>query len=85
MQEIQAEHAGGNLSMNELRDILEAKTGVDLDSFWDEWVLDTGVPSDENLYPGDLATLVRRRRPPSMLGRTQWVGDDGRLVGEESR
>jgi aminopeptidase N len=56
MREIQAEHAGGNLSMNDLRDILEDQTGVDLESFWDEWVLSTGVPSDENLYPGDLAS-----------------------------
>jgi aminopeptidase N len=55
MQEIQAEHGGGNLSMNELRTILEDKTGVDLDSFWQDWVLSTGVPADDNLYPGDLA------------------------------
>ena len=55
MRAIQAEHAGGNLSMDDLRTILEDKTGVDLDGFWDEWVLSTGVPSDENLYPGDLA------------------------------
>jgi aminopeptidase N len=55
MREIQAEDAGGNLSMNDLRSLLEDKTGVDLDSFWDEWVLSTGVPSDENLYPGDLS------------------------------
>ena len=55
MQEIQAEYAGGNISMLDLRDILQDKTGVDLASFWDEWVLDTGVPSEENLFPGDLA------------------------------
>jgi aminopeptidase N len=55
MREIQTEHAGGNLSMNGLRAILEHKTGVDLGSFWDEWVLSTGVPSDANLYPGDLS------------------------------
>jgi aminopeptidase N len=54
MQEIQAEHGGGNLSMNDLRTILEDKTGVDLDSFWHDWVLSTGVPSDANLYPGGL-------------------------------
>jgi aminopeptidase N len=55
MREIQAEHAGGNLSMDGLRAILEDKTGADLDSFWDEWVLSTGVPSDANLYPGELS------------------------------
>lgn len=55
MQEIQAENAGGNLAMDELRGLLEDKTGVDLESFWDDWVLSTGVPSDDNLYPGDLA------------------------------
>lgn len=54
LQEIQAEHAGGNISMLQLRDILSRKTGVDLDSFWDEWVLNTGIPSDENLHPGNL-------------------------------
>ena len=54
MQEIQAEYAGGNMSMDELRDELESKTGADLTSFWDEWVLDTATPSDENLYPGTL-------------------------------
>jgi aminopeptidase N len=56
MREIQAEHAGGNLSMDGLRDLLEQKTGVDLAAFWNEWVLSTGVPSDENLYPGDLGS-----------------------------
>jgi aminopeptidase N len=54
MRGIQAEHARGNLSMNGLRTLLEDKTGVNLGGFWDEWVLSTGVPSDENLYPGDL-------------------------------
>jgi aminopeptidase N len=54
MRQIQAEHGGGNLSMDDLRNILEDKTGVDLASFWDEWVLSTGIPSDDNLYPGDL-------------------------------
>jgi aminopeptidase N len=55
MRQIQAEHGGGNLSMDDLRSLLEAKTGVDLAGFWDDWVLSTGVPSDDNLYPGDLA------------------------------
>jgi aminopeptidase N len=55
MTEIQAEHAGGNMSMLDLRDDLEEKTGVDLTSFWQEWVLSTDTPSDANLYPGDLA------------------------------
>jgi aminopeptidase N len=55
MREIQADHGGGNLSMIDLRNLLESKTGVDLTGFWDEWVLSTGVPSEANLYPGDLA------------------------------
>ncbi len=54
MKEIQVARAGGNMSMLELRDVLEHKTGADLTSFWDEWVLNTGRPSDGNLYPGDL-------------------------------
>jgi aminopeptidase N len=54
MQEIQAERGGGNLSMDGLRDLLEQKTGVDLSDFWEEWVLSTGTPSHDNLYPGDL-------------------------------
>lgn len=55
MKEIQAEYAGGNMSMDEWRDVLEEKTGTDLSSFWEEWVLSTGMPSEANLYPGDLA------------------------------
>lgn len=55
MRQIQREHAGGNLSMPRLRTLLESATGVDLASFWDEWVIGTGVPSEANLYPGDLA------------------------------
>ena len=58
MQEIQAEYAGGNMSMDEWRDVLAEKTGTDLESFWDEWVLETGMPSEANLYPGDLASLT---------------------------
>jgi len=58
MQEIQAEYAGGNMSMNEWRDVLAKKTGTDLDSFWEQWVLETGMPSEANLYPGDLAPLA---------------------------
>ncbi len=54
MRQIQREYAGGNMSMLELREGLEAKTGTDLTSFWQEWVLDTGRPSDANLFPGDL-------------------------------
>jgi aminopeptidase N len=55
MRGIQAELAGGNVSMNEWRDLLAEKTRTDLTSFWDEWVLTTGMPSEANLYPGDLA------------------------------
>lgn len=56
MKEIQAEYAGGNLSMDEWRDLLEEKTDTDLEGFWDEWVLSTGMPSEPYLYPGDLAS-----------------------------
>ena len=54
MQDIQADFGGGNLSMDGLRDELESRTGADLTSFWNEWVLGTATPSDENLYPGTL-------------------------------
>ena len=54
MRGIQKDFAGGNLSMNGLRDQLERRTGVDLTSFWREWVYRTGRPSDANLFPGDL-------------------------------
>jgi aminopeptidase N len=54
LQGIQRDDSGGNLSMLGLRDELERRTGVDLTSFWQEWVIDTGRPSDANLYPGDL-------------------------------
>lgn len=56
------EHRGVNVdrryhrlvNRDALRDVLEHKAGVDLTSFWDEWVLSTGRPSDANLFPGDL-------------------------------
>ncbi len=54
LQGIQRDHAGGNLSMIGLRDELENRTGVDLTSFWQDWVLTTGVPSDANLHPATL-------------------------------
>lgn len=54
MREIQRQHAGGNMGMLGLRDALEHKTGVDLTSFWRQWVLQTGRPSRANLYPGNL-------------------------------
>ena len=54
MRAIQHDRAGGNLSMNGLRDQLERRTGADLTSFWQEWVLQTGRPSHANLFPGDL-------------------------------
>jgi aminopeptidase N len=54
MRGIQHDLGGGNLSMNGWRDQLEQRTGVDLTSFWQEWVLQTGRPSDANLFPGDL-------------------------------
>jgi aminopeptidase N len=55
MQAIQRAKGGGNLSMNGWRDQLERRTGVDLTSFWREWVLQTGRPSDANLFPGKLS------------------------------
>lgn len=54
MKGIQQTRAHGNMSMLELRDALERRTGVELTSFWREWVLQTGVPSRPNLHPGDL-------------------------------
>ncbi|MBA3232951.1 MAG: M1 family metallopeptidase [Propionibacteriales bacterium] len=54
MRQIQAARAGGNMSMLQLRDVLQAKTGTDLTSFWGDWVLNTGRPSDANLFPGGL-------------------------------
>ena len=54
MRAVQRGRGGGNMSMTGWRDELERRTGVDLTSFWDEWVLSTGRPSDANLFPGDL-------------------------------
>jgi len=54
LQAIQHDFAGGNLSMLGLRDELARRTGVDLTSFWDEWVLGTDTPSHANLFPGSL-------------------------------
>ncbi len=51
---IQRDDVGGNLSMNDLRAQLESRSGADLTSFWDEWVLNAGTPSPPNLYPGSL-------------------------------
>lgn len=39
--------------MPELRDELATRTGVDLTSFWAEW-MGTRKPSTANLYPGPL-------------------------------
>ncbi len=54
MRAIQRREAGGNISMNGLRDRLERRTGVDLTRFWRQWVKRTGRPSNANLFPGDL-------------------------------
>jgi aminopeptidase N len=54
MREIQRTRSGLNMSMMGLRDALEHETGVDLTSFWSDWVLHARVPSHANLYPGDL-------------------------------
>lgn len=55
LQGIQRDFAGGNMSMIQFRDELSRRTGVDLTSFWREWVLTTGRPSVANLFPGTLA------------------------------
>jgi aminopeptidase N len=52
---IQHDFAEGNMSMVELRNELARRTGVDLTSFWDEWVLHAERPSRANLFPGTLA------------------------------
>jgi hypothetical protein len=54
MRTIQHRHGGGTLSMTGWRRALERLTGVDLTSFWQEWVLTTGRPSRANLFPGSL-------------------------------
>jgi aminopeptidase N len=54
MKGIQRDRAGGNMSMIGLRNSLEQRTGVDLTSFWNDWVLHARFPSHANLYPGDL-------------------------------
>ncbi len=54
MRTIQHAKAGGNLSMNGLRDELERHTGIDLTTFWRQWVYQHDRPSDANLFPGDL-------------------------------
>ncbi len=54
LQGIQRDYAGGNLSMTGLRDELEQRTGVDLTSFWEDWVLTTNIPTDANLHPATL-------------------------------
>ncbi|WP_395692508.1 M1 family metallopeptidase [Nocardioides sp.] len=54
MRTIQRRDGGGVLSMNGWRDQLERLTGVDLTSFWRDWVLTTGRPSRANLFPGGL-------------------------------
>lgn len=54
MREIQYQHAAGHMSMLDLRDALEHKTGVDLTGFWRQWVLGTGRPAPANPFPGDL-------------------------------
>ena len=54
MRGIQRTRGGGHLSMVGWRDQLERRTGVDLTSFWREWVLQTGRPSRANLFPRSL-------------------------------
>jgi aminopeptidase N len=54
MRGIQRHVAEGNISMNGLRNQVEGRSGVDLTSFWRQWVYQTDRPSDANLFPGDL-------------------------------
>lgn len=54
LQGIQRDFAGANLGMLDLRNELSRRTGVVLTGFWQEWVLETGRPSPQNLFPGTL-------------------------------
>lgn len=53
LRAVLTEYADRNISMPELRDELATRTGVDLTSFWAEW-MGTRKPSTANLYPGPL-------------------------------
>ncbi|WP_109510139.1 M1 family metallopeptidase [Nocardioides speluncae] len=53
LRAVLTEYADRNISMPELRDELAERTGVDLTSFWAEW-MGTRKPSFANLYPGSL-------------------------------
>jgi aminopeptidase N len=52
---IQHDFAGKNMTMLQFRDELSRRTGVNLTQFWQQWVLGTGRPSPQNLFPGSLA------------------------------
>ncbi|MEP6666746.1 MAG: M1 family metallopeptidase [Nocardioidaceae bacterium] len=54
MRGVQHDFAGGNISMNRLRNQIERRTGADLRGFWRQWVYQTDRPSDANLFPGAL-------------------------------
>jgi aminopeptidase N len=56
LQGIQHDFAGGNMGMLQFRDELSRRTGVNLTSFWQDWVLSTHRPSEANLFPGTLAS-----------------------------
>lgn len=55
LKKVQSQYAGGNMSIPELETFLQTESGVDLGSFFDEWVYGNAKPSQENLYPGGLA------------------------------
>jgi aminopeptidase N len=54
LQQIQKAFAGRNLSMLQFRDQLSRRTGIDLTSFWRQWVLGDNRPDQANLFPGSL-------------------------------
>ncbi|MDX6308827.1 MAG: hypothetical protein QOI06_1873 [Nocardioidaceae bacterium] len=54
LKAIQARFGGQNMSMLQFRNQLSRRTGVNLTSFWQQWVLSTQRPSDANLFPGTL-------------------------------
>ena len=47
-------HAYGHASMPEFRQFIQSRTPVDLTGFFHAWLDETGIPSDEYLYPGSL-------------------------------
>ena len=55
LRKIQASYGGGNMSMLEFRNVLSRLTGVDLTTFWQQWVIGREQPTQAMLFPGSLA------------------------------